>query len=169
MKILRVIAPGSDPSLQAAMGEAITSFNRGVDIRLRFLSIHVDQVELIVDEPGSAAARVDEAITLHRPAVALLDGDGETALASAAACVRRGVPLARLRAGRRDGADADAARGVDRLAGQLLTLDDAAHGRLVEEGLADKAVRIDEADPVAVGTAVIRALRGLRARPGGGD
>ena len=167
MKILRVVAPGHDEQLDAGMREAIAAFNRGVDIRLRFLSILVEQVEVRVAEPEAAAEQVNAAIDQERPAVALLSGHGETALAAAAACVRRGVPLARLGAGARHGEHADAARGIDRLSGQLLVLDAAAAAALEDEGLAERAVRVEGTDPAAVGARVIKALRALRARGGG--
>ncbi len=164
MRVLRVLAPGHDVALTALVSDAVAAFNRGVDIRLRFLSIHIEETQVTVTEPDEAAELVNAAIDRDRPAVAILEGHGETALSAAAACVRRNVPLSRLGAGDRRGATADSARGIDRLASQLLVLDDEAAATLVEEALTSGVTSVQGDD---VGSNVIKALRVLRTRRGG--
>ncbi len=164
MKVLRVQADGVDEPLSAALRQAFQAFNRGLDIRLRFLAIGIDERVLTVGDAASAAERVDGAITEFGAEYMVLDGDGEGALAAATAAARRHVPLVRLRAGRRDGDHADAARAVDRIATILIASNAASVALLADEGLEGHVAPAGE----EVGKTVIRMLRRLRQRGGGG-
>jgi UDP-N-acetylglucosamine 2-epimerase len=162
MKILRVLAPDADPSQVGQVRDAVQAFNRGLDIRLRFLAIVVEDRELQVDEPETAAETVGAALAAYGPSVVLVQGADEAALAAATVAAREDVLLARLGAGSRDGPAADVARAVDHLCGLLIVLDDEASASLASEGLADRVLRLEEGPDL--GDQVIKALRAERVR-----
>jgi UDP-N-acetylglucosamine 2-epimerase len=96
--------------------------------------------------------------------VTLLFGDGPAALSAASVVVRAARILVRAGAGRRDGAQSDSARAVDRIASMLLTEDEAARQTAEREGLPGLLVHVGdplEADGVE---RVIHALRQARLR-----
>jgi hypothetical protein len=161
MKVLRVEAPGTDPALAQAIAAAVASFNANLDIRLRFLSIGIEETVVRPADAASAAERVGAELARGGVDAVLLLGDGEAAVAAAAAAVRAQAPLVRPGAGRRSGPAADAARAVDRLANVLIAHDAAALEALREEGLAaaETLGRVP-----AAGERVVRALTAARRR-----
>jgi UDP-N-acetylglucosamine 2-epimerase len=167
MRVLRVHAPGTPDALRRAVAEAVRAFNDELDIRLRFLSIGIEERTLDVTDAADAAARTGEALADGSFDVVLLAGGGEAALAAAAAAVRARVPLVRAGAGTR--ADADAAppgspsRGADRLASVLLPYTGEDHARLVAEGLAPDDPTGAPEDPAA-GPRIVKALSAARRR-----
>ena len=162
MKILRLVTPGADPALAEQLRDAIQAFNRGLDIRLRFLSIFLEDEELRLEDAESAAERTAEALDAARPSVVIVHGDGPAALAAATIAARGDAVLAHLGAGERGGDDADTARAVDRLCGLLLPVGETALGALDSEGLAERTRGL-VAGP-DLGHQVIKALRAERVR-----
>jgi len=164
MRVLRVLAAGADDGLSDVLRAAFRAFNRELDIRLRFLAIGIDERVLTVGDAASSAEGVDGALADFGPEYVVLDGDGAGALAAATTVARHHIPLVRLRAGRRDGEHADAARAVDRIATVLIAHDADCTARLADEGLEGHVAPAGE----DVGMTVIRTLRRLRQRGGGG-
>ncbi len=142
MKFLRVLCPGHDVAVSAALREAVAAFNRGLDIRLRFLSIGIEDRELVVNDAEHATAAVGGVLDEWRPDAVVLLGDGVSAVAAATITARHPATLARLCAGRRVGPEADAARAVDHLADVLLVVDDASELTLRDEGLSARTYRV---------------------------
>lgn len=159
MRLLTVVAPGGART-RAAVSGALAAWTRGLDIRLRFLNIGVEEsvVELAGAGPGEppapALASVEEAIGRHRPAVVLLHGRGAEALAACVSAAKAGVPVVRTAAGLRDGASSDEDRAADRLAAALLAPGAAEAAALEAEGLECEAF-----SPEAAVRAVIRVQR----------
>ena len=149
MRILRVLTPGADDGVAASVRDAIASFNRGLDIRLRFLSILIEDTELRVEEPESAAELVGAAIEERAPSIVVVQGDEVCALAAATVAARGDRVVAHLGAGTRPECDADTARAIDRVCGLLLPIGDAAYAALLEEGLGDRARRLAAGSPTA--------------------
>lgn len=171
MRILRLLCPGHDASAASALRDAVAAFNRGLDIRLRFLSIGIEDREFEIGGGPDAAEAAERELVAFLPDAVVLLGDDEAAAAVATVVLRHTAVLAHLDAGRRDGPAADTARAVDHLATVLLVLDDAAESALREEGLGDRIARVASEggaveDP-AFGPNVIKALRATRTRPSG--
>lgn len=161
MKVLRIHAPGTSRALAERVGSAVADFNRGLDIRLRFLSIGID--ESVLDVPDAATADAAAAAE-PRPDALVLLGDGAAAVAAATCAARAGIAVVRVGAGRRSGADPDAARAVDRLAAVLIVHDAACARALQAEGVSGLVVDVGgEDDPSAAGR-IVEAVS--RARPG---
>ena len=59
MKLLRILCPGHDPVASTALRDGVVAFNRGLDIRLRFLAIGIEDREITVTDGLSAAAQVE--------------------------------------------------------------------------------------------------------------
>ncbi len=156
MKILRVHAPGTDAALAKAIGAAVASFNADLDIRLRFLSIGVDEIVLDVATAEDAAASVGRALASGAADVVVLLGGGEAGLAAAAAVVRAQIPLFRIGAGRR-GSDGGASRGIDHLASCRLALSAADAAVLASEGV-DVAETMSGGTTDETGAAIVRAV-----------
>jgi hypothetical protein len=169
MKVLRVHAPGTPQGLADQVGRAVTDFNRGLDIRLRFLSIGVEETVLAVADAAGAAESVDAAIRERTPEVVVLFGGGPAALAAAACAVRERAVLVRAGAGRRDGPDADAARAIDRLATVLLVHGAAAGAALEAEHAPGQRVEVGDAGDPAAGERIVRALSRARRGTQGGS
>jgi len=142
MKFLRVLCPGHDVAVSAALRDAVAAFNRGLDIRLRFLSIGIEDRELVVNDAEQATAAVGGVLDEWCPDVVVLLGDGVSTVAAATIAARHPAMLARLCAGRRVGPEADAARAVDHLADVLLVVDDASELTLRDEGLSERTYRV---------------------------
>ena len=168
MKVLRILAPGTPPRLADAVRRAVVEFNRGLDIRLRFLSIGIEETVIEAADSAAASDAVTQAMRSTAPDVVVVLGEGAAALAAATAAVRERATLVRVGAGRREGSDADASRAIDRIASVLLHAGPAAAAALDAEGLT--AHRIDIGDPgdPAAGERIVRALaRARRAAQGG--
>jgi len=165
MKVLRVHAPGTPTAVAAAVGRAAVEFNRGLDIRLRFLSIGIEETVLEVSDVAGAAESVSAAMSERAPDAVVLFGDGAAALAAATCAVRGHTALVRVGAGRRDGADADSARAIDRLAALLIVDGPAAAAALDAEEVAAPRVDVGGFDDPAAGEKIVRAVS--RARRGG--
>jgi len=167
MRVLRILAPSADEALAQQVRDAVLAFNRGLDIRLRFLSIMVEDRELRLSDPESAVELVGTALADAWPTVILVQGDDETALAAATVAARSGdAVVAHLGAGVRAGDHADASRAIDRVCGLLLPLADDASATLREEGLAERVTALDVGSPPRqeLGHQVIKALRAERIR-----
>jgi alkyl hydroperoxide reductase subunit AhpF len=169
MKVLRVHAPGTPSAVADAVGRAAVEFNRGLDIRLRFLSIGIEETVLVVEDAAGAAESVSAAVNERAPDAVVLFGDGAAALAAATTAARARTALVRVGAGRRDGADGDAARAIDRLAALLIVDGSAAAAALDAENVSAPRVDVgDFADPAA-GEKIVRAVsRARRGSTGGG-
>jgi UDP-N-acetylglucosamine 2-epimerase len=139
---------------------ALAAWTKGLDIRLRFLNIGVEESVIVLEaaapgEPAAAAlAAVEEALGRGRPAVVLLHGGGPAALAAGVSAVKAGVPVVRTAAGLRDGPSSDEDRAADRLAAALLAAGPEALAALAAEGL-----RGEPFSPEAAVRAVIRLQR----------
>jgi UDP-N-acetylglucosamine 2-epimerase len=153
LRLLTVVAPGGEDS-RAAVSTALAAWTRGLDIRLRFLNIGVEEEVLALPVPGNALAAVEEALARRRPAVVLLHGGGPAALAAAVSAGKAGVPVVRTAAGLREGASGDEERAADRLSASLLARDGGGLRALAAEGLAAEAFT-----PEAAVRAVIRLQR----------
>ncbi len=165
MKILRVLAPDADEALARSVRDAVQSFNRGLDIRLRFLSIGVEDSELRVDDPESAAERVGAQVATDRPSVVLVQGDDTSALAAVTMAARSTAVVVHLCAGVRTGPRADSARAIDRLSGVLLAVGVDALAALEAEGLGARTTPLRPGTDI--GHQVIKALRAARLARGG--
>jgi hypothetical protein len=167
MKVLRVHAPGAPRALAEKVGRAVADFNRGLDIRLRFLSIGIDETVIDVEDAAEAADAVAAAAD-PRPDAMVLLGTGAAAAAAAAWAAGAGVALVRVGAGRRTGPDPDAARAADRVAAVLLVHDGECARALRAEGVTGIVVDVGaEDDPSAAGRIVEAVSRARRAAPGG--
>ena len=153
MKLLTVVAPGGEGT-RAAVSVALAAWTRGLDIRLRFLNIGVEEEVLFLPGRGTALEAVEAALVRHRPAVVLLHGTGPAALAAAISSSKAGVPVVRTAAGIRDGEPGDEDRAADRLAAALLAAGPASVAALAAEGLAGEPFT-----PEAAVRAVIRLHR----------
>ena len=153
MKLLTVVAPGGEET-RAAVSAALAAWTRGLDIRLRFLNIGVEEETLAVPLPAGALAAVEAALLRHRPAVVLLHGGGPAALSAAISASKAAVPLVRTAAGVRGGASGDEERAADRLASALLAAGPGPLDALAGEGLAGERFT-----PEAAVRAVIRLHR----------
>jgi hypothetical protein len=171
MRILRLLCQDHETASATALRDAVAAFNRGLDIRLRFLSIGIEDRELEIGEGPDAAVAAERELIAFRPDAVVLLGDGAAAVAAATVAVRHAGVVAHFGAGRRDGDAADTARAVDHLSNVLLVLDDAGDAALREEGLGERVVRVVESggveDDPAFGPKVIKALRAARARSSG--
>ncbi len=169
MRVLRVHAPGTPPAVADAVGRAVVDFNRGLDIRLRFLSIGIEETVVEIGDAAGAAETVSQAAGRLAPDAVVLFGDGPAALAAAAAAARSKAPLVRVGAGRRVGVDADAARAIDRLAALLVVDGAAAAAALAAENLAAPCVEVGGFADAAAADKIVRAVsRARRAGPGSG-
>ncbi len=142
MRLLTLVAPGGEEA-RRRVSEALAAWNRGLDIRLRFLNLVVEESVRVLPEaaPGAdalagALGGAEEAVLREAPAVVLLHGRGPAAVAAALAVVKAGLPLVRSAAGRRDGRGADEERAADRLCAARLAEEDGDLGALAAEGLA---------------------------------
>ena len=75
MKVLRIHAPETDPRPAAALTDAVRGFNRDLDIRLRFLSVGIEEQVVTVEDSAGAAETVGEALRNGSVEIALLLGD----------------------------------------------------------------------------------------------
>ena len=117
----------------------------------------------------SAEILLGQALDAGLPEFAVVLGDGEAALAAAAAVVRGGVVLVRVGAGHREGPHADTARAIDHLAAVRLVHAAAALRILEAEDLAARGEDVGARDDPETGTRIVRALsraRGMRTRGG---
>jgi UDP-N-acetylglucosamine 2-epimerase len=168
MRVLRIHAPATPPALAESVGRAVREFNRGLDIRLRFLSIGIDETVLDVKDAAQAAEAVSAELSRSAPDVVILFGDGAAALAAASCAVRERALLVRAGAGRRDGPDADASRAIDRIAAVHLVHGPAAAAALDAESAGGTRVDVGAAEDPAAGEKIVQALsRARRASPGG--
>lgn len=169
MRVLRVHAGSASEAVADTLSRAIERFNRALDIRLRFLSIGIEEREVRLDAVEDAPVVVAAAAEEFKPALVLLCGSGEDAVAAAATAARLHLPLVRLGAGRRTDADADSNRAIDRIAAWHLCDDDASRDALTAEGLTQAAWVVgDPADP-EVGPRVVDALSRIRRANLGGS
>lgn len=167
MRVLRVHAPGTPRALAERVGRAVSEFNRGLDIRLRFLAIGIDETVLDVSDEAQALEAVAAAAQRLAPDVVVVFGEGPPALAATAAAARTRAVVARAGAGRRDGPEADAARAADRLA-SLHLVESGEHADALEaEGVPGRRVEVGAADAPDAGERIVRALS--RARRGSQD
>lgn len=164
MRLLRVHAPGADPRVAAAVGDAVRSFNASLDIRLRFLSIGIEETVAEVRAAEDAATGVEDLVRRESPDLLLLLGGGEAAIAAASASLRSGVPVARAGAGVRTGAAADADRALDHLCGVLLAPGEAEASALRGEDVRAVVEIVGGSDDPAVGEKIVRALSRARRR-----
>lgn len=141
MRLLTVVAPGG-AATRAALSEALGAWTRGLDIRLRFLDMGVEESVLVLDGPegprapaGPALEAVERVLARDRPTVVVLHGRGPAALAATVTAGKAGIPLVRVGAGLRDGPSADEDRAVDRLATVRLAAGEAGLEALRSEGL----------------------------------
>jgi len=168
MKLLRVHAPGTPDGLAERVGRAVVEFNRGLDIRLRFLSIGIEETVVDVASAAGAADAVAAALRERAPDLVVVFGDGPAALAAAACAARAHVVVVRAGAGRRDGPAADEARAIDRLAALHLVHGPAFAKVLEDEAAAGQRVDVGDAGDPASGERIVRALsRARRAAQGG--
>jgi UDP-N-acetylglucosamine 2-epimerase len=151
VRLLTVVAPGGGAAREA-VSAALSAWTRGLDIRLRFLNIGIEETVLELDgaagpgEPAAAAlASVERALRRAAPAAVLLHGRGPAALAAAVSAAKAGVPVVRTGAGARDGPGADEDRAADRLGAVLLAAGPAALEALRAEGLAAEPFTPDAA------------------------
>lgn len=168
MRVLRIHAPGTHAGLAAVIGRAVVEFNRSLDIRLRFLSIGIDETVLDVADAAGSAEAVALAIRSGTPDVVVLFGDGAPALAAATIAVRDRAVLVRGGAGRREGPHSDTDRAIDRLATVHLVHGPAEARNLESEGCAAQAIDVGAAGDPAAGERVVRALSRARRSARGG-
>jgi len=168
MRVLRIHAPGTPRGLADRVGRAVVDFNRGLDIRLRFLSIGIEETVIEAESAASAADGVAAALRGSNPDLVVVFGDGPAALAAAACAARAQTIVVRAGAGRRDGPAADEARAIDRLSALHLVHDAAGAKVLEEESVPGQRVDVGGADDPASGERIVRALsRARRAAQGG--
>ncbi len=166
MRILTAVAAGGSDA-RVALSAALEAWSRGLDIRLRFLNIGIE--ELVVDvsadgAPGEGAAEglaaVEAAILREKPALLVVHGGGAAALAAVITAAKSGVPSLRTAAGVRGGPEDGEERAADRLATVRLAGDAAAAARLRGEGLdATESPADREAWGAAAAKVVLRVLR----------
>jgi hypothetical protein len=95
-------SPGAD-DLAGEIGEAAAAFNRGLDIRLRFLDVGFEiHTVPVPDDAATPLAPLSEAIEKFRPGAVLVLGRGRRLLECAAAAAKSGPPLVYLVNGERD-------------------------------------------------------------------
>ena len=170
MRVVRVHAPGADDALAAAVTDAVRAFNAALDIRLRFLSIGIEETVLAVAEAASAAETVDGALTGRGGApgadVVLILGTGEAAVAAATAARRAQVPALRVGAGERGGSDSEAGAGraLDRLCNVLLARGEGPVRVLREEDVPGEIEDVGEPGDPATGERIVRAIARARRR-----
>jgi hypothetical protein len=159
VRLLTVVAP-EGAAAAAAPSEALAAWTRGLDIRLRFLNIGVEETVLAPPEPAAGApaaaalAEVERAVDRLEPSVLLLHGRGPVALAAALSAAKAGVPVVRTAAGLRDGPAGDEDRAADRLAAARL-----APGAAALEALGAEGLDGTEFTPEAAVRAVLRLQR----------
>lgn len=168
MKVLRVQAPGTPRELAESVARAVVEFNRGLDIRLRFLSIGIEETVVEVDDAAGSAESVAIAMRETAPDVVVLFGEGAAALAAATIAVRERAVLVRGGAGRRHGPNADADRAIDRLAAVHLVHGAADARNLESEGATGQTIDVGAAGDPAAGERVVRALSRARRSAHGG-
>jgi UDP-N-acetylglucosamine 2-epimerase len=168
MRVLRIHAPGTPRGLADRVGRAVADFNRALDIRLRFLSIGIEETVLDVDSAAGAAESVAAALAERAPDVVVVFGDGPAALAAAACAARGRVVLARAGAGRREGPAADEARAIDRLASLHLVHAAECAKILEDEAVAGQRVDVGGAEDPSSGERIVRALSRARRSAQGG-
>ena len=162
MRVLRVLSPDADEPLAQSVREGVRAFNRGLDIRLRFLSIVVEDSELRVADPESAAELMGRSLEEFAPTVVLVQGGDASALAAATLAARTDAVVAHLAAGDRGVDDVDTARALDHVCGLLLALGESEMQVLRDEGLLDRARLLTPGE--GLGHQVIKALRAERVR-----
>lgn len=145
MRLVTFVAPGGGEA-RRAVSEAVAAWNRGLDIRLRFLNLAVEEAVVEVPAPAGdgqpadgALAASEDAIRRESPAVVLLHGGGPAALAAALSAAKAGIPLVRTGAGRREGRWVDEERAADRLCAARLAASPGNLAVLAAEGLAGDA------------------------------
>ena len=169
MRVLRIHAPNTDPALAGSVCAAVTGFNAGLDIRLRFLSIVIEEQVLEVSGAADAAETVSASVHSTPPDVVVLMGEGEAAVAAAAAVIRAHHVLVRVGAGARHGASADANRAVDRIATMHLAHGGDALAALEAEGLGGAAHDVGPPGDPSIGERVVGTLSRARRMPRGGE
>ena len=162
MRVLRIQAPGTSPQLAESVGRAITQFNRGLDIRLRFLSIGSEDTVVDVTDAAGAADAIAAATTDGAPDLVVLFCDGPAAPAAAWVAGRATGSLVRVGAGQRAGADADASRAIDRLAAIHLVHGAAGVAALEAESAHGQRIEVGDAADAAAGERIVRALSRAR-------
>jgi hypothetical protein len=166
VRVLRIHAVGADPGVAAAVGDAVRAFNAALDIRLRFLSVGIEEtvVETAAD-PDAAGAAAHLAGDRPDPvAIMILLGTGEAAVTAAAAALRAGVPVVRVGAGERSGPDADASRAVDHLCPVLLAWYAAGAEVLRRESAGGAVEVVGGRDDPETGARIVRAVTRARRR-----
>lgn len=107
--------PGADPAARS-FREAAESFNRGLDIRLRFLDVGFELRDVPVAADATAAAeRLAATIRSFRPGRVLVLGSGPALLECAALAAKEQVPIAFLADGTEDRSAGAIARFADLL------------------------------------------------------
>lgn len=162
MRVLRVHTEHADPAVTGAVDHAIQRFNRGLDVRLRFLSIGIEDAVVRPGEGVEVAAEIDAALDRHQPEIVLIVGSGAAAPAAATVAARRRVRTVRLGAGNRSGPHADYERATDRVCTWRLCLDRAALSRLEEEGLGADSSVVGDSDSSTMADRVVDALSRIR-------
>ena len=168
MKVVRVHAPGADEAVGRSIESAVRAFNASLDIRLRFLSIGIEERVLRVADAEAAAEQVAAALAASGGGpgadVLVLLGGSEAAVAAAAAAARSHVPVLRVGAGERTGRDADAARSVDHMASIAIVHGPACAAALRDEGVAADVEDVGDARGAALGEHIVRVLSRARRR-----
>jgi len=158
MKVLRIHAPGTDARLADSLTAAIESFNRSLDIRLRFLAIEIDEDVLVLESPEQAQERVGDAVVAHGASACVVLGGGVVALAAATAAARARCVVLRVGAGERDADDAETSRALDRIAAIRLAHSPQAAGVLEGEGLTSAVEIVGAPADENVGERIVRVL-----------
>jgi UDP-N-acetylglucosamine 2-epimerase len=154
------------------MSAAMERWNRGLDIRLRFLNIGIEETVIQLDEVAGAGEteasgleQVEQAIVDLAPNVLLLHGHGPAALAAAVSASKSGVTILRTGAGRRDGEISAIECACDRLASALVVEGEIGHEALLADGLADLVTVADPgADENSMDTLLQALLPRMRGR-----
>ncbi len=169
MRLLTVVAPGGE-ARQAEVSRALAAWNRGLDIRLRFLNVGVEEAVLVPaaggdarPAPGAGLEEVEGSIRRERPALVLLHGGGPLALAAAITATKAALPLVRTGAGRRPAGTEGEERAADRLSSLRLADGAAEVATLRAEGLEGAAEEVGPAGSEGAAERVVKAvLRVLR-------
>ncbi len=169
MRLLRVHSTGTDESLARRIGDAVAEFNRKLDIRLRFLSILIEDDVVEVDDAAAALEAVEQSLSDRQADVVLLMGEGDAAVAAATAANRAGRLLLRMSAGEREGAHADANRAVDRLSSAHLHHGAEAALVLETEGIDGLHIDVGDVTDTDVGDRIVRAIGRARRGAQGGN
>ena len=103
-------SPGADPAA-AEFRAAAETFNRGLDIRLRFLDVGFElRVFGVPEDDPETPARIEDGLRSFRPGIVLVLGRGVRLLECAAAVAKGHSPLAFLVDGEADRTTAALAR-----------------------------------------------------------